>query len=143
MASEANPRAATSTASPAKGENYPQYLRRTLGEVIDTLALQPERRLFLKNRWLEQVTWMEGKAQQAQRWYYVLRISALLCGLVIPVVASLNFGQTSQYAIVVLGLVVATTTALEEFFKYGDRWRHYRQVVERLKIEGWRFFQLF
>ena len=44
--------------------------------------------------------------------------------------------------IVILGLLVAVSGALEEFFRYGERWRHYRQTVEWLKIEGWRFFQL-
>jgi hypothetical protein len=47
-----------------------------------------------------------------------------------------------RYVIVVLGLLVAISAALEEFFRYGERWRHYRQTVEWLKIEGWRFFQL-
>jgi hypothetical protein len=32
--------------------------------------------------------------------------------------------------------------AIEEFFNYGERWRHYRRSVENLKIEGWEFFQL-
>ena len=31
---------------------------------------------------------------------------------------------------------------MEEFFHYGERWRHYRRTVELLKIEGWQFFQL-
>jgi hypothetical protein len=38
--------------------------------------------------------------------------------------------------------VVALSAAVEEFFHYGERWRHYRRTVERLKSEGWQFFQL-
>ena len=36
----------------------------------------------------------------------------------------------------------ALPAAIEGFFRYGERWRHYRSIVERLKIEGWQFFQL-
>ena len=39
-------------------------------------------------------------------------------------------------------LVVALATALEGFFRHGDRWRNYRRTTEALKSQGWQFFQL-
>ena len=42
----------------------------------------------------------------------------------------------------IISLLVAISLAIEEFFNYGERWRHYRRTVESLKIEGWEFFQL-
>jgi hypothetical protein len=39
-------------------------------------------------------------------------------------------------------LLVATSAAIEEFFHFGERWRHYRRSVELLKAEGWKFFEL-
>jgi hypothetical protein len=38
--------------------------------------------------------------------------------------------------------VVAVSAAIEAFFHFGERWRHYRRTVEWLKSEGWEFFQL-
>lgn len=38
--------------------------------------------------------------------------------------------------------MVAISAALEEFFGYGENYRNYRNTAERLKIEGWEFFQL-
>ena len=38
--------------------------------------------------------------------------------------------------------MVGLAAALEGFFRLGERWRHYRQRVEELKSEGWRFYQL-
>ena len=32
--------------------------------------------------------------------------------------------------------------AVEGFFHYGDRWRHYRRTVELLKSHGWQLFEL-
>ena len=37
---------------------------------------------------------------------------------------------------------MAISVAVEGFFNYGERWRHYRRTVEGLKREGWQFFQL-
>jgi len=41
-----------------------------------------------------------------------------------------------------LGALVAIASAVEGFFRYGERWRNFRNTVELLKIEGWQFFQL-
>ena len=34
------------------------------------------------------------------------------------------------------------SAAVEGFFRYGERWRHYRRTAELLKTEGWQFLQL-
>jgi hypothetical protein len=130
----------------AKKNAYREFLKQDLGGLIDALALTDLQKHFLRSRWLDQVLWMEGRADSARTWYYVLRLTAIILGVVIPVLVGLNveaaLGVILRYGIVILGLLVAISGALEEFFRYGERWRHYRQTVEWLKIEGWRFFQL-
>ena len=37
---------------------------------------------------------------------------------------------------------MAVSAAVEGFFRYGERWRHYRRTAELLKTEGWQFLQL-
>jgi hypothetical protein len=125
---------------------YREFLKQDLGGLIDALDLADLQKHFLRSRWLDQVLWMEGRADSARTRYYVFRLTAIILGVVIPVLVGLNIqgtpGEILRYGIVVLGLLVAVSGALEEFFRYGERWRHYRQTVEWLKIEGWRFFQL-
>ena len=108
----------------------------------EVLDLARERRVYLRNRWLDQVAWLSGKADQAKRWHYAVRWFALAGGLVIPVLAGLSLegstGDAAQYAIVVLGLLVAVALGHEDLFKNGERWQHYRQSAEMLKIQGWR-----
>lgn len=41
-----------------------------------------------------------------------------------------------------LSQIVAISAAIEEFFHYGERWRHYRRTVESMKTQGWQFSQL-
>jgi hypothetical protein len=127
-------------------DSYRDSLNKELRAVVDSLQVSELHKSYLKSRWLDQVLWMEGKAQQNSYRHHALRVVTLICGLIIPVLAGLSLDAAlstfTKYSIVVLGLVVAISTGLEELFQFGTKWRHYRQTVEGLKIEGWRFFQL-
>ena len=89
---------------------------------------------------------MEGKANNVRNWHYSLRLTAIVGGVIIPALVSLSVvGQIAtaiKWGTFGLSLLVAISVAVEEFFHYGERWRHYRRTVECLKIEGWQFFQL-
>lgn len=54
----------------------------------------------------------------------------------------LNSPYLASFAAFAVSQVVAICAAIDQFFKYGDRWRHYRRSVELLKSDGWQFFQL-
>ncbi len=41
-----------------------------------------------------------------------------------------------------LSQLVAILAAVDQLFKFGDRWRHYRSTAELLKMQGWQFFEL-
>ena len=89
---------------------------------------------------------MDERAWDSVRWYYILRLTTIIGGVIVPALVSLNVGDGAAAAIqtmtFVVSLVVALSAAVEEFFHYGERWRHYRRTVELLKSEGWQFFQL-
>lgn len=125
---------------------YRDRLKQDFGALIDALDLDDLRRHFLRSRWLDQVLWMEGRANHARSWYYALRLTTVIGGVIIPALVSLTVsGQALvviRWATFGLSLTVAISAAVEEFFRYGERWRHYRRSVELLKIEGWQFFQL-
>jgi len=125
--------------------SYIEWLRSDLGQLVDELELSDLRKRILKSRWLDQVIWMEGRANNARTWYYILRLAAITGGILIPVCVTV--GQVSSlgwmsWVATGLGVLVAIASAVEEFFHYGERWRNYRNTVELLKIEGWQFFQL-
>jgi hypothetical protein len=86
---------------------------------------------------LDQVLWLEGKSAETQRLYYVLRLTSIVGGVIVPTLVAAGLKGLPA----VLSLVVAVSAAVEEFFKYGERWRHYRRTAELLKIEGWQFLQ--
>jgi Protein of unknown function (DUF4231) len=118
-----------------------------LGAIIDQLELSELQKRCLRARWLDAVTWMDGKAKQTRSLYYALRLVTIIGGVIIPALVSLDLGSERAGSLVRgmtfgLSLLVAISAAIEGFFRYGERWRHYRLTVERLKIEGWQFLQL-
>jgi hypothetical protein len=133
--------------SPAPPRDYREYLKAELGEVIDALLLDPLQRRFLRSRWLDQIVWMEGRADQSRRAYHALRLAVIVGGVLIPGLVSVGIGNplgasVVRWATFGLSLTVAICAAVEEFFHHGERWRHYRRTVELLKIEGWQYFSL-
>ena len=132
--------------------DYVDHLKREFTGLIDELSLDPAKKRFLVSRWLDQVVWMEGKASKAQKHYYRLRLITVVGAVVVPALVSasaldaefvgLELGAVGKVATWVVSLVVAVSAAIEGFFRFGERWRNYRGTVERLKMEGWLFFQL-
>jgi hypothetical protein len=117
-----------------------------LSGLLEVLDLPDTYKSFMRSRWLQQVSWMEARASRARSLYYLLRLVTIIGGLTIPALVGLNAsGRTEtvlESATFVLSLIVAICAAIEGFFRFGDRWRHYRQTAEWLKSEGWRYLQL-
>jgi hypothetical protein len=131
----------------AKKDPYSEFLKQDFSSIFEELPLKDLQKRFLSSRWLDQVIWMEAQAGKARDRYYVLRLLTIIGGVVLPGLVSLNItgsGVKTTLVWITFGLsqVVATSAAIEEFFHYGERWRHYRRTVESLKTQGWHFFEL-
>ncbi|MEM1251060.1 MAG: DUF4231 domain-containing protein [Cyanobacteria bacterium P01_H01_bin.21] len=130
----------------AKKNDYSVYLKQTLGGLIDKLEISDLRKEFLKNRWLDQVMWLEGRATKERDRHYKLRLVTIIGGVIVPVMVGLNLdgeiGARLRYAALGLSTVVAVSAAVEEFFLPGEKYRNYRSTAESMKIEGWQFMQL-
>ncbi len=125
---------------------YRDWLKQDYGNLIDALQLSDMQKHFLRSRWLDQVLWMESKCAKTQRWYYLLRLVAIIGGVIVPALVGLKLGDGEIPGLITwltfgLSLLVAISVAVEEFFHFGERWRHYRRSVELLKIQAWQFFQ--
>jgi len=126
---------------------YRDWLKQDLGAIIDALDLSDLHKHFLRSRWLDTLLWMDGRANQARLWHYILRLTAIIGGVIVPALVSVKMNNTAAPDLIgwltfVLSLLVALSVAVEGFFHFGDRWKHYRRVSELIKIEGWQFLQL-
>jgi Protein of unknown function (DUF4231) len=131
----------------AKKNDYTDFLKEDFGKLFDTMELSDLQRHFLRSRWLDQVLWMEKKAGHCRDRHYQLRLTAIVFGVIVPILVGLDIGSESankvkQYVAITLSGMVAISAAVEEFFHYGERWNNYRRTVESLKTQGWKFSQL-
>jgi hypothetical protein len=121
-------------------------LEQDLGKLVDSIDLPDHQAQYLRSRWLNQVLWMERAAGRARLRYYTLRLLTVLGAVVIPALVSLDLTANAETAInwttFAISLLVAASAAIDGFFHFGTRWRHYRATVERLKSEGWSFAEL-
>jgi len=133
-----------------KKDEYQEWLKQDFSNLFEALPLKEHQRHYLRSRWLDQVLWMEGRAGRARDMHYKLRLTTILGGVIIPALVSLNFvdlgnkqlKQALSASTFILSQVVAISAAGEQFFNYGERWRHYRRGVESLKTQGWQYFEL-
>jgi hypothetical protein len=127
-------------------QTYNDVLKQDFGDLIAAVELPELNRRFLRSRWLDQMLWAEGRADAARRRHYALRLVAIIGGVVVPALVSLNLqpavASTVTWITFAISLAVAICMALESFFRWGERWMHYRRLAELLKTEGWLFFQL-
>jgi hypothetical protein len=127
-------------------ERYQRWIKQDWSELVEGLRLSDVQKHALRSRWIDRVVWTEKHATRARRSYYALRLTAICGGVLVPALVSLNLGSLGDSVVrwfaFVASLMVALTIAVEEFFHFGDRWRHFRRTAEWLKIEGWQFLQL-
>ncbi len=126
--------------------DYRRQVNTELSGLIDGLALPDLSKQMLRARWLDQLLWRESRADAARDWYYRLRLTTIIGGVLLPALVSVGeikgFPGATRWVTFVLSLLIAVSAAIEEFFHFGERWRSYRETVERLKGEGWQFLQL-
>lgn len=120
---------------------YLDKLKGDLSELINNLHdLTDLQKHFLRLRWLDQVLWIEGRANSTKAWYLVLRLTTIVGGVLIPTLVKLS--PSTEMVTLGVSLLVAISAAVEGFLRFGEQWRHYRLRVELLKNEGWQFLQL-
>lgn len=128
-------------------KNYSEQFKQEMINLIEQIELSDLERQFIKSRWMSQLLWLESRAQQNRNRYYFLRLVTIIGGVIVPALVSLNINSSDIKEVigwVAFGLsqAVAISAAVEEFFHYGERYRHYRNTAELMKIEAWQFFQL-
>jgi hypothetical protein len=131
---------------PPATKGYQDWLKADFEGLISELQLPELRRRFLRSRWLEQLLWVEGRANHNRDRYYLWRLITIIGGVLVPALVTLQLNRPPDapltWATFAVSLLVAVSAAVEGFFRYGERWRHYRRTAELLKTEGWQFFQL-
>ncbi|MDE0399795.1 MAG: DUF4231 domain-containing protein [Candidatus Poribacteria bacterium] len=96
---------------------------------------------YIKDRIKDQIDYFDQQAKKNQRWYRLLKKSAIVCNILTTMVIALAFVVPDEWKVVmgivalILSTLVLATYQWEEFANYGAKWEKFRLVAEQLKSE--------
>lgn len=128
--------------------DYRAYLRDSFGKNIDSLNISDQRKQFLKDRWLDQLLYQEGKASKEQTRFVRSMVFRTVGGAIATMlmgVSSSTAGNTIKgfvWTAFVLNGSVNIVGGVSDFMKFGEKHVKARVAAERLKSSGWQYFQL-
>ena len=128
--------------------DYRAYLRESFSQNIDSLDVSDQRKQFLKDRWLDQLLYLEGKASKEQSRYVRTMIFRIVGGgiatLLIGVANTNNspIMRTIGWTAFALNGGVNIVGGIADFMKFGEKYVKSRVSAERLKSSGWQYFQM-
>jgi len=117
-----------------------------MNALIAGLDLDPNQQRFMEYRWRDQTAFFRGRVQENRKYFYWLRMVAVVGAVTVPALVGLNVAGSAargvKWSAFGLSLLVAIVTAWEQLFRFGQRWRLYRQALDAMRAEAWRFAQL-
>jgi Protein of unknown function (DUF4231) len=97
-------------------------------------------RRYLELRWKPQVIAAKKRVAGNRVQYYGWRLPVILGAVALPPLASPTVDSVSvRWAALVVSLIVAFCAGVEGLFRFGNRWRLYRKLLDQLRAEGWAF----
>ena len=119
-----------------------------INTVIDNLELEDYQKNILKQRYVNIVNFYQSKAMQSGKYNNIFRTTVTTGSLLLPALLSIQqIGNENTNNIiywVTWGLSICVTTAngFIQLFKIDKKYLSYSMVSEKLKSEGWLYFQL-
>jgi len=126
---------------PAKDSADVRQLGKELDALIRNLGnLAGDQRDYLQERWRPQVIRAKKRVEANRRNYYWWRLPTVLGAVSLPPLASPTVeAPWARWAALVVSLIVAACTAVEGLYRFGNRWRLYRRMLDELRREGWAY----
>jgi archaellum biogenesis protein FlaJ (TadC family) len=130
-------------------EEYSRKIRDQMTKIIQELNLDKSQERIILQNWMGQIGWTNNRATRERNANELIRWWQIILGVLIPVLNSLGptetvFGTQLAVTTVVsfIGVFVAILTAIAQFRRPEERWRHYRRVTENYQGEMWDFIAL-
>ena len=120
---------------------YNQWLFDQLRTISTLIPLNTLQRPVLEENWFSQMQWVENRATRERNANELIRWWQIILGVLIPVFIQFNSPEL-RLAASLSGVFVAVITAVHQFRRPDDRWRHYRLLSERYQMAFWDYVTL-
>jgi uncharacterized protein YacL len=82
--------------------------------------------------------WCKQQHIRMKNWHYMLRITAIISGLLVTALGALKL-QGMEIPTIILGLLISIVTTLESQLQFREKWRVYNSISITLESEGTAF----
>jgi hypothetical protein len=124
---------------------YNEELAKRLKDLVEDLELDETQKEVITENWLGQVTWTNSRATRERDANELIRWWQVILGVLIPALIAMDTRIVEVPTTVIAGwagIFVAVITAIAQFRRAEERWRHYRIINERYLDEFWNFITL-
>ncbi|RMF80224.1 MAG: DUF4231 domain-containing protein [Chloroflexi bacterium] len=128
--------------SPLEDRQYAQEQTESFNNVIDRLDLEARQKEIIKERWVDLIVWTGKRANRERNANEIIRWWQIALGILIPVLVNVSTSSFSTTVITIAGVVIVFLTAIAQFRRPDERWRHYRILNERYRDELWNYLSL-
>ena len=90
---------------------------------------------YMKERVDEQIRWYEEKAQEAQKYYRVLKTAEIILAVLIPLMAGYATHRFIAFLIGLFGAAIVIIEMMSRLNKYHENWMQYRLTGETLRYQ--------
>jgi len=87
----------------------------------------------------DQIGWYDRKSRLNQRWYKRLKFMVMISAVLVPAVATAEWGRPFAAG---LGVLIAAAEGLQQLNQYQSNWLSYRSTCEALRHEKYLFLAL-
>lgn len=116
--------------------NHKEYEKST-SEIIKQLDLDEVQKALIFQNWLSFICHLEKRIDvnyERNKW---LSIIGIIGGISIPAISSFSPNDHDLKIIVsVVGIITASSIAVNQNQKYNEKWKHFRRMVEYARVEG-------
>jgi hypothetical protein len=127
---------------PTRPEDVGAEIRCELDALLALPDLGDAQRRYLTERWQPNVLLAKRRVEANRRSYYRWKVPTVLGALLVPPLASPTVdAHWARWAAFVVSLVVAICSAIEGTYRFGNRWRVYRRMLDELRTDGWAYAQ--
>ena len=115
-------------------------------QTIDSLPIDDFHKKLIKTNWLDQIELMEFLTRKHFAFYNILNASSIILIGITPLILIIDVPTNS---IVYKNMIVSACSIISSIaltfmsaYKYDDKWKHFRNISEDLKLEGENYFEL-
>jgi hypothetical protein len=102
--------------------------------------LQPAQQDYWNTVWASAVDKAFRKLQNNRKWFYSLQGASTAAAIIVPALVGLNLsgsgGATVRWVTFAVGLIGALCSSFLQLFRFGPRWRLYRDCYSTLLLTG-------